>query len=81
MQPGLTEDQIAQIDAQIDLINSEEYQRILRRQARYGTPSAKKGGKMRSTSDQMLLDNNKIVAKAIQNLNDSTMKLLLKALS
>jgi hypothetical protein len=42
---------------------------------------AKQGGKLRSTSDQMLIDNQKHVAKAIEKLNDNTMKLILKALS
>jgi hypothetical protein len=42
---------------------------------------AAKGGKLRSTSDQMLLDNQKLVAKAIEKMNDNTMKLILKALS
>ena len=79
--PGLTPEQIKNIDDQISLINSEEYQNILRRQAMYGTPSAKKGTKLRSTTEQMLLDNNKIVAKAIEKLNDNTTKLILKALS
>ena len=45
--------------------------------AQYG----KKGGKLRSISEQMLLDNQKIVAKAIEKMNDNTMKIILKALS
>ena len=80
-QPGVTADQIKQIDTQIATINSPEYSNILRRQAMYGTASAKKGTKLRSVSEQMLLDNNKLVAKAIEKLNDNTTKLILKALS
>jgi hypothetical protein len=79
--PGVTADQIKQIDAQIAMINSPEYSNILRRQAMYGTTSAKKGAKLRSVSEQILLDNNKLVAKAIEKLNDNTTKLILKALS
>ena len=79
--PGVTADQIKQIDAQIATINSPEYSNILRRQAMYGTTSAKKGAKLRSVSEQMLLDNNKLVARAIEKLNDNTTKLILKALS
>ena len=79
--PGITADQIKQIDAQIATINSPEYSNILRRQAMYGTASAKKGTKLRSVSEQMILDNNKLVAKAIEKLNDNTTKLILKALS
>lgn len=80
--PGLSADQIASIDAQIAQIKSPEYNNILRRQAMYGSiASAKKGTKLRSTTEQMLLDNNKIVAKAISKLNDNTMKLILKAMS
>ena len=80
-QSGITANQIKRIDSQIAMINSPEYSNILRRQAMYGTPSAKKGTKLRSTTEQMLLDNNKIVAKAIEKLNDNTTKLILKALS
>lgn len=80
--PGLSVDQIASIDAQIAQIKSPEYNNILRRQAMYGSvASAKKGTKLRSTTEQILLDNNKIVAKAISKLNDNTMKLILKAMS
>ena len=80
--PGLSANQIASIDAQIAQIKSPEYNDILRRQAMYGSiASAKKGTKLRSTTEQMLLDNNKIVAKAISKLNDNTMKLILKAMS
>ena len=43
--------------------------------------SLAKGGKLRPTSEQMLLDNQKLVAKAIEKMNDNTMKLILKALS
>lgn len=42
---------------------------------------AKKGGKLRPLTEQMLLNNQKIVAKAIEKMNDNTMKLILKALS
>lgn len=42
---------------------------------------AKRGGKFRPTKDQLLLDNQKIVAKAIEKINDNTMKLILKAMS
>lgn len=81
-QPGLTEAQIKAIDDQIATINSDEYQNILARQNRYGNvSSAKKGTKLRPFTEQMLLDNNKIVAKAISKLNDNTMKLILKAMS
>ena len=80
--PGLSADQIASIDAQIAQIKSPEYNNILRRQAMYGSvASAKKGTKLRSSTEQMLLDNNKIVAKAISKLSDNTMKLILKAMS
>ena len=80
--PGLSANQIASIDAQIARIKSPEYNNILRRQAMYGSvASAKKGTKLRSTAEQMLLDNNKIVAKAISKLSDNTMKLILKAMS
>lgn len=80
--PGLTADQIANIDDQIKMIGSPEYQNILRRQAMFGgVTSAKKGTKLRSTTEQMFLDNNKIVAKAISKLSDNTMKLILKAMS
>lgn len=80
--PGLSADQIASIDAQIAQIKSPEYNNILRRQAMYGSvASAKKGTKLRSTTEQMLLDNNKNVAKAISKLSDNTMKLILKAMS
>lgn len=80
--PGLSANQIASIDAQIAQIKSPEYNNILRRQAMYGSvASAKKGTKLRSTTEQMLLDNNKIVAKAISKLSDNTMKLILKAMS
>lgn len=80
--PGLNADQIANIDDQIKMIGSPEYQNILRRQAMFGgVTSAKKGTKLRSTTEQMLLDNNKIVAKAISKLSDNTMKLILKAMS
>lgn len=81
-QPGLSEAQIKAIDDQIATINSDEYQNILARQNRYGNvSSAKKGTKLRPFTEQMLLDNNKIVAKAISKLNDNTMKLILKAMS
>lgn len=42
---------------------------------------AKKGGKLRPITEQMLLNNQKIIAKAIEKMNDNTMKLILKALS
>jgi len=42
---------------------------------------AARGSKLRSTTEQMLLDNQKLVAKAIEKLNDSTMKLILKVMS
>lgn len=81
-QPGLSEAQIKAIDDQMATINSTEYQNILARQNRYGNvTTAKKGTKLRSFTEQMLLDNNKIVAKAISKLNDNTMKLILKAMS
>ena len=41
----------------------------------------KQGTKLRSTSDMMLLNTQKSVARAIEKINDNTMKLILKALS
>ena len=41
----------------------------------------KRGTKLRSTSDMMLLNTQKSVARAIEKINDNTMKLILKALS
>jgi hypothetical protein len=41
----------------------------------------KRGTKLRSTSDMLLLNTQKSVARAIEKLNDNTMKLILKALS
>lgn len=41
----------------------------------------KQGTKLRSTSDMLLLNTQKSVARAIEKLNDNTMKLILKALS
>ena len=58
-------------------LRSQEYRDNAMRTARY----AKKGGTLRSTTEQMLLDNNKNVAKAISKLSDNTMKLILKAMS
>lgn len=69
------------IDNLIKEVKSKNYHDYVVRNARYGTPIAAKGGKLRSTSDQMLLDNEKEVAKAIEKMNDNTMKLILKALS
>ena len=51
------------------------------RQSQLSRVYAKKGTKLRPFTEQMLLDNNKIVAKAISKLNDNTMKLILKAMS
>lgn len=62
-------------------LNKPEYRDYLLNSRRYGVASAKKGTKLRSTTEQMLLDNNKFVARAIEKLNDNTMKLILKALS
>ena len=58
-------------------LRSQEYRDNAMRTARY----AKRGGTLRSTTEQMLLDNNKNVAKAISKLSDNTMKLILKAMS
>ena len=58
-------------------LRSQEYRDNAMRTARY----AKRGGTLRSTPEQMLLDNNKNVAKAISKLSDNTMKLILKAMS
>lgn len=66
------------------LLNSydDDYAARMRKRFEYRNAlSAKKGGTLRSTSDQMLLDNNKLVAKAIEKLNDNTAKIILKALS
>lgn len=41
----------------------------------------KQGTKLRSTSDMLLINTQKSVARAIEKLNDNTMKLILKALS
>lgn len=41
----------------------------------------KQGTKLRSTFDMLLLNTQKSVARAIEKLNDNTMKLILKALS
>lgn len=60
----------------------DDYAARMRKRYEYRNAlSAKKGGKLRPTSDQMLLDNNKLVAKAIEKLNDNTAKIILKALS
>lgn len=67
----------AKIQGQIDHINSPEYQRL----NKMGVSFAKKGTKLRPISEQMLIDNQKLVAKAIEKLNDNTIKLILKALS
>lgn len=47
----------------------------------YSVPSAKKGAKLRSTTEQMLIDKQKLVARAVEKINDNTMKILLKAMS
>lgn len=54
-----------------------EYRSYMLNNVIYG----RKGTKLRSTTDMMLLNNQKNVAKAIEKLNDNTMKLILKALS
>jgi hypothetical protein len=64
-------------------LDSDDYFNTVVKGLRY-TPvrTAKKGGKVeRSVSEQMLLDNQKIVAKALEKMSDNTMKLILKALS
>ena len=61
----------------LETLKSQEYRDNAMRTARY----AKKGGTLRSTTDQMFLDNNKAVVKAISKLSDNTMKLILKAMS
>lgn len=47
----------------------------------YSTQSAKKGAKLRPMHEQMLIDKQKLVARAIEKINDNTMKILLKAMS
>lgn len=47
----------------------------------YSVPSAKKGAKLRSTTEQILIDKQKLVARAVEKINDNTMKILLKAMS
>lgn len=62
-------------------MRSPEMLELMMNQQGYTTSMFKKGGTLRPTSDQMLIDNGKLVAKAIEKLNDNTMKLILKALS
>lgn len=64
-------------------LGSDEYFNTVLKGIRYQpVRTAKKGGKVeRSVSEQMLLDNQKIVAKALEKMSDNTMKLILKALS
>lgn len=47
----------------------------------YSTQSAKKGAKLRPIHEQMLIDKQKLVARAIEKINENTMKILLKAMS
>lgn len=47
----------------------------------YSTQSAKKGAKLRPMHEQMLIDKQKLVARAVEKINDNTMKILLKAMS
>lgn len=61
-----------------DVVGSE-YRNALKQQA--GLAFVKKGGTLRPISEQLLLDNEKAVQKALEKLNDSAMKLILKALS
>lgn len=67
---------VTSLESMLKTLSSDDY-----RQSQLSRVYAKKGTKLRSTTEQMLLDNNKIVAKAIEKLNDNTMKLILKALS
>ena len=41
----------------------------------------KKGGTLRPMHEQMLINNQKLVARAVEKINDNTMKILLKLLS
>lgn len=67
---------VSSLENMLKTLGSDDY-----RQSQLSRVYAKKGTKLRSTTEQMLLDNNKIVAKAISKLNDNTMKLILKAMS
>jgi hypothetical protein len=75
---------VSAYDNALAQLNTPDYRTNIIKGLRY-TPtvrSAKKGGKVeRSVSEQMLLDNQKIVAKALEKMSDNTMKLILKALS
>ena len=67
---------VSSLENMLKTLDSNEYRR-----SQLSRVYAKKGTKLRSTTEQMLLDNNKIVAKAISKLNDNTIKLILKAMS
>ena len=67
---------VSSLESMLKTLGSDDY-----RQSQLSRVYAKKGAKLRSTTEQMLLDNNKIVAKAISKLSDNTMKLILKAMS
>jgi vacuolar-type H+-ATPase subunit C/Vma6 len=67
---------VSSLENMLRTLGSSDY-----RQSQLSRVYAKKGTKLRSTTEQMLLDNNKIVAKAISKLSDNTMKLILKAMS
>jgi hypothetical protein len=67
---------VSSLENMLRTLGSSDY-----RQSQLSRVYAKKGTKLRSTTEQMLLDNNKNVAKAISKLNDNTMKLILKAMS
>lgn len=75
--PGVKPEQRSSLNDMINTLKSSDYRNIALRSALF----AKNGSKLRSTSDTMLLNNQKAVAKAIEKINDSTMKLILKALS
>lgn len=75
--PGVTDKQRESLQSLLNSYNDPKYRNMMLQSALY----AKKGTKLRSTSDLLLLDNQKAVNKAIEKLNDNTMKLILKAMS
>lgn len=75
--PGVTDKQRESLQSLLSSYDDPKYRNMMLRSALY----AKKGTKLRSTSDLLLLDNQKAVNKAIEKLNDNTMKLILKAMS
>ena len=63
-------------------MRSPELEQLMLNQQGYYIPQfVKRGGRIRPLSHQMLIDRQKMVAKAVQKLSDDTMKLILKALS